>query len=471
MASKHGVPANLPLEVVERALSYLSVPELCRMRLVCKSWNESISRASFHDLCDVNGGNEEYLCMWSETFREEPSRVVVNPIFAETLSFLDVKARRWYLIPARVSGGGHKVESQFMAMNDGFVCELTIPKDRADNKFALAISDPVAKTRRMLPTPPEVFVAPDIHLVSARILTAVDNATRSYKVFLFNNLPHTDPLRAQVRMYVHESLTDEWRGLRNLPEEIQVDGEEEDWADSAVILQDSVFILKQHSTHAFSYRLSLFRYKLQEDTWAGVYEMYFPRNFECSCQLVASSNRLFLNVWLGGARSSDPNFNTHFSDPGLKSDPDCPDPGAFFDYPNYPDTDTYFEIYEVLIADHRRKPVVQFTYAQILQIFGTDGPERYGSELMNVSHAFPCVDFKGICSSVILVKATVNGFEIKRYDLATGSVDCLPPHPMVQPSEKSIGEYFNVENMKLSLRNLLGQSPNKLASTGSRLLQ
>ncbi|KAG0591158.1 hypothetical protein M758_1G151700 [Ceratodon purpureus] len=481
MVSKRGISDMLPVEIIERALSFLSVPELCRMRSVCKEWKEIIGRPSFHDLCDLNGRKHAYLFMWSI----EPPRLFSSPILQDTLRFLDLNAKLWYSIPAssaglpRVCPCGHEVESRYKSTNSGLVCELTTLKDTG-GKMELAICDPLAKSRRMLPTPPQIFVSPNDDdnivsvaslVVSAKIVTVVDYTAGNYKVFLLNNLSHTAALRAQPRMYVHESFTNEWRALENLP-----NGVEGSWAYSAVVLHESLFILQQHDDHFFTYRLSLYRYRFKENTWAEVYHMYFPRNVNFS-RLVVGGDSLFLNVSLGGPRSSDPSYNRRFADPGLKSDPDCPDPGEFFEYPHFPDTDTCFEMYEILIDDHRRKPVVQLTLPQLQQIFGGDGAKLAvsctGAPCVG-SIGIPCVDSNGICNSVIMAITTHSrGFRLRRYDLATGSVDVLPPHPLVQRLQKRIGDFYtgNVENMKLSLRNLLAQSPKQQVSSEWRLLQ
>ena len=342
-----------------------------------------------------------------------------------------------------------------------------------DAKFALAISDPVAKTRRTLPIPPQVVVVEDVpsvhsidsHLVSAQILTAVDCATRTYKVFLLNNLSNSHAQRAHLRVHVHESFTDEWRALGNVPNGVQEGWDGDDWVESAVVLHPSLFALKQHNARHFRYKLTLFRYNFEEDTWAAPYQMYFPREPDSNPILVASCNHLFLSLWLGGARSSDPASNPRASDPGLKADPDCPDPGLF-KYPNYPDTDSYFEMYEILIDEYRRKLVVQFTRTQLQQIFRSDDFSE-----IDVTHAFPCFGSNKVCSSVVLVKATGKGYDIRRYELVTGAVDVLPPHPLVQTSEEPIGVYFTAEIMKLSLRNSVAPRQTQLASTGWRFLQ
>lgn len=116
--------------------------------------------------------------------------------------------------------------------------------------------------------------------------------------------------------------------------------------------------------------------------------------------------------------------------------------------------------------------MVQFTYAQLNHIL--DGVRHFRCTDIDVGYALPRLDSQ----SVILVHTSCcRGFQVRKYVLATGSVEVLPPHPLVEPLEAEpanmddiIGEWFSVQNMKLSLRNLLAQRP-KVTSTGLRLLQ
>ena len=60
--------SRLPEEICERVLSYLTVPALCKCRVVCKAWNELASKLSFLDLCDLNGSNIAYLFVPRDSF-------------------------------------------------------------------------------------------------------------------------------------------------------------------------------------------------------------------------------------------------------------------------------------------------------------------------------------------------------------------------------------------------------------------
>lgn len=113
--------------------------------------------------------------------------------------------------------------------------------------------------------------------------------------------------------------------------------------------------------------------------------------------------------------------------------------------------------------------MVQLTHTQVQQLFG-----RRCSEL-DVKYLIPSVDSNGICKFVIVIHTSSSvGFELGRYELTTGSVDILPPHPVMEPSNveptspQSIREFFSVKNIKLSLRDFLTQRP-KFTSTGSKL--
>jgi hypothetical protein len=304
---------------------------------------------------------------------------------------------------------------------------LTAIKAIGSSELSLAISDPIAKRRTVLPTPPSIFVPADnkyniaslTNLASStKIVSAVDYNTGSYKVFLLNNHDRIPTMSTLPRMYVHDSSTSEWRPLQNLP-----DGVAGSWASSAMVLHDSVFILKQHND-----RLSLFRYRFVDETWMEPYHMYFPR-FLDECHLVVRGDCLFLSARLrcfkGESRQS------------------C------------------CEIYKVLVGETRTKLVAQFTEAQLQQIFGGIDDVRW--------NGIPSVGSDGICSSVILgSNRGYIGFWLRRYDLATGLVEALPQHPTMKQSPVFPGNYYagNVEDMKLSLRDLLAPAPEEQTSMG-----
>lgn len=407
-----GGAEELPLEIIERVLSFLSVPELCRLRSVCKSWRELLGKPSFHDLYEVNGKNDAYLFITRDLDCDGWS--VVDPIFRRTVSFLDLEAQRWYSIEAGEALGvfDEGFETQLSAMDDGLVCELSTLRG-SDDDLALTISDPVARTRVILPAPPEIFC---LGTYLPIILPAVDNAARSYKVFLVNNPRQYNRGVTLTRVHVHESSSNEWRGLRNPPKEF-----EESIAGSAVIFQEILYIVFRDIVRR---QFVLLSYKLQEDVWTEIKRMSFPVLYKLRHpQLVVRGDRLFMNAFSDGksCSASEPN-------PSL------------------------FEVIEIVVADSSSRTVIQFSIAQIHRMFGEQDSE------FDIAYGLPCFDSSGLCNSIVLM-SSLSG-KLILYDLTCGSVSVFPANPLIQVSwEETYPAYdiFRGKNMNLSLRNLLAQ--------------
>jgi hypothetical protein len=51
--------SRLPFKDVQRVLSFLPVPDLCRYRIVCKRWNLLISTPEFGALCAKNAARRD----------------------------------------------------------------------------------------------------------------------------------------------------------------------------------------------------------------------------------------------------------------------------------------------------------------------------------------------------------------------------------------------------------------------------
>ena len=88
-----------------------------------------------------------------------------------------------------------------------------------------------------------------------------------------------------------------------------------------------------------------------------------------------------------------------------------------------------------------------------------------------------------MCNSVLLTLAATG--EVRRYCFATGSMDVLPTHPLVQIAENPapalggddanqvgnttasdgdvVAQAYSAKSMKLSVRNFLVRHPNKLS--------
>ena len=456
MDSERGrVCGKLPVEIIERVLSFLPVPALCKMRSVCKSWRELMSRPGFHDLCDLNGPRNEYMLMWRGNARDL-RRGAIDPGFTGMLCFLDVDSRRWYSIQAselpRVCACGNEMETRLIAVHDGLVCELTAYPGTDGDNLALVLSDPVAKTRRMLPSPPLPHGALS---PLPKIVTIADDATGSYKVFLLNSLRDPKPL---LRVYEHKSSTAEWLERRNLPTRI-----EGLWAISAVTLQQTVFV-SNRTEHAHGFdEIKLLSYNVQEDTWTEVWNGLRVYRSIRDETLVVSHSRLFSIMWTNDHRSGS-------ECPWFPSICDCSALANWESFHHDSPDRTLFEVYEVLIAEKSRKLVVQLTNVQLQQIFGSNDPD------FDVACGFPCYDSNGRCSSIVLVSKETG--QIRRFHLATGSVDVLPAHPLLPTEEPApVASYacdsywYDATTTKLNLRNLLAKPRTTGTSTAWRLLQ
>lgn len=410
---------ELPVEIIERVLSFLSVPELCRLRSVCKAWNELLAKPSFHDLYEQNGKNDAFLFLTRDLDCDGWS--VVDPIFRRTVSFLDLQSHRWHSIDAGESLGilEEDFETQLSAMDDGLICELSTLRG-SDDDLALTISDPVAKTRITLPAPPEIFC---LGTYLPIILPAADTPARSYKVFLVNNPReyNREGTLTLTRVHVYEPTSNKWRGLRNPPKEF-----EESIAGSAVVLAQVLYIVFRDIVRR---QFVLLSYDLQNDTWTELRRMSFPRKLRHP-QLVARENRLFMNAWSDGLISEqDSNANL-----------------------------SLFEVFEILVVDNASRTVVQFPIAQLHQLFGEQDCE------FDIAYGVPCVDSSGLCTSVVLM-SSLSG-KLIAYDLKCGSVSVLPANPLIQGSwEETYPAYdiFRGKNMNLSLRNLLSPGGGRLA--------
>ncbi|KAG0564607.1 hypothetical protein KC19_8G125000 [Ceratodon purpureus] len=93
---------ELPFDVIERILSFLPVPELCRLRTVCKRWNLNISNANFSvlqqsnarqtDACFIVTRYIKKIRLWDGNFSKQKFRKQYG------WAFLDLNTKQWYTI-------------------------------------------------------------------------------------------------------------------------------------------------------------------------------------------------------------------------------------------------------------------------------------------------------------------------------------------------------------------------------------
>lgn len=286
--------------MVERVLSFLPVPELCRYRSVCKKWNTLICDSKFGAAHARNDAKRDasYFVVQSN----DCSFFHGN----EGWSFLDLEARRWY----GVKDDRREFHNDLIAaMDGGLVCEYV--KKRQPFPFCLppsiTVYNPVTMASRELPATPghlqRRMKYPVLHLV-------VDSISQQFKVFRFNHncfgrnaeaLPSCgkDLVPNDPFMRVYDSETNAWKRTstnpfcRNVPTyEVR--------NVSSVMFQGLLYailgILKEpyfghHLKQGFEFEF--WRYKPSEDVWERV-TVDIPNQYP---ELSVSGNRLFLIGW------------------------------------------------------------------------------------------------------------------------------------------------------------------------------
>lgn len=374
MDTEESVWSQLPHELVERVLSFLSVPDLCRFRVVCKKWNEIVCRPSFHDLCDEHNNSNRverntYLFVtrrWGFGLRGRGN------LMHSWTSFLDVDAMRWYNSnPIKDEG------TQFLAMDDGLICE----SDANFQKFIISDLIHANRARRVLPKPPVPCSHADVH---PTIVMAVDPGARSFKVVVIDNTG-----QAPTRMFVYESSSNQWRALRNPPYLGQLE-----IAWSTIIIREVLYITIGHSRpQRLSGQFVVFRYNLQEDLWGDVIRASVPpgKLIKRPPQFVVSSDRLFIMMGVSEHSNSQP------------------DPAH---------NELVLEVREVLIVANETRTVAAITFSDLKKMFDEV------SEDFHVAYGVPCVNSEGLCTSITLV-SSLSG-KVVSYDLVSGSAVVLP---------------------------------------------
>ncbi|KAG0614574.1 hypothetical protein M758_6G187500 [Ceratodon purpureus] len=161
---------ELPLEIVERVLSFLPVPELCRCRTVCKRWNQLICTAEFGALCaqhTMQDASFIVIHFWRNG-SERISDGSLKIYSTRGWCILDLKARRWYKLYSEKQvkegqvGCAFDYSTRFVGTDGGLLCQLLetwktlntadSPRPRLWNQ--IVVYNPIAKTLKKLPIVP-----------------------------------------------------------------------------------------------------------------------------------------------------------------------------------------------------------------------------------------------------------------------------------------------------------------------------
>ena len=135
----------LPPEIVERVLTFLSAPALCRFRTVCKRWNALICKPEFGALYIQRTRQDAgFVVLRHVTYSDEEEPVgVVNSRW----SILDVSARWWCTINDDTKQ--EVFETGNVAMDHlGLLYQLT--QGGSEHYASASISNPIVQKSRNL---------------------------------------------------------------------------------------------------------------------------------------------------------------------------------------------------------------------------------------------------------------------------------------------------------------------------------
>ena len=212
---KVGLGYELSFDVVERILSFVSVPKLCRLRTVCKSWNSSICSANFSALQQSYGRQTDACFIVARYIKEIP---LLDDNFSKQTfrkhcgwAFLDLNAKRWYTIVQ----DREEVFDQFRyrsstVTNAGLVCQVFGVNSHIEKDVSIFISNPIGKASRRLPSPPCSFNFINALYYKSQVDIVADCIAHNHKVFV---MPNTNDYISEDNpiIHVYKQTTNRWR--------------------------------------------------------------------------------------------------------------------------------------------------------------------------------------------------------------------------------------------------------------------
>ncbi|KAG0623521.1 hypothetical protein M758_3G180300 [Ceratodon purpureus] len=407
----HGVQqSNLPLEVMERVLSLLPLPVLCRMRTVCKEWNHIICSSSFHDCYEQTLEERGHgVCFLTRFVSPYPNKKIDRSVRGTTC-FLDLEERRWYLIKGSVDQG---FETKGVAMSDGLVAEICcpVPPEEGYNHGArtvccIQMSDPILKMRWRLDPCPNESKLPYL------VVVAADRGSRVFRVFAFDN-PGYREIGFHRCLWIYESSTNKWRWASQPPRL----GSHKIYPKSAVVFQQGLYAI-------FTAKSSMWRflmlYDIEKDTWSMVLEDLPAAICE---ELVVSSGKLFMLFWRSASFCSSSNAMVEM-------------------------VERWLEMVEIQVSEKTLRSVFQIPASTLSHSCGGQISYYEWSE-------FTCLALRlnsdSSCSSVVLFSKSSGKVII--YNVVSATVDILPEHPLGK-SDALYHEYW-ASHQNLYVRDIL----------------
>lgn len=386
-----GLWSALPPDILERVLSFVPVPSLCRFRAVCQGWRELLRKPSFHDLCDRNGKKDKYLFVSRYLASGSITWRHVDPKFKRTLRFLDLDAGRSYSIET-LRGAETEGTTRVLAMDDGLVCELNHTYRDTVSCTQLFISNPVTKTRRELPAPPIPFWnGMDYYPL---VVPVVDKTARTFVVFLLRDYIDDSP----IKIHLFDSTTKEWRDLKPPAEELEVVT-----PLSAVFFRGALYVLEGQSDFA---NLCIVSFNLEEDRWREVSVPLTACGILSYPELLVVEHRLMMTLWLiepdSSARPSEYN--------------------------------AAFQVLEVLVDENSSRILFHIPIATLRDHFGESLKillDCWRSAQDPIACVVPSIDSSGLCTSITLMSSSSG--KLLRYDLTRGTCGGGWPAHLLRP--------------------------------------
>ncbi|KAG0606297.1 hypothetical protein M758_9G129900 [Ceratodon purpureus] len=382
--------SDLPLEILEQVLSYLHVPDLCRYRTVCKRWDRLMCNPKFGSLCAQN------------TAKRDASLIAMRYSICarrhEGWCFLDVNARRWYVVKDDGQGIRRNFPRGNVTMDGGLVCQYLLNDLGPDR---IIVYNPITQTHRKLPCTSKYF---------SKLTLVVDNIFQSFKIILFN-IPRKEPwiFNAPSKL-VYDSVTNEWKTSTS-PICISSGSK---LLGSRVIFQGYVYVCF-YSYHCGDDYRPLWRYNLVNDACENL-DVPIRGEFSISACFVVSANRLFLVAWSKGG-------GLGFDDGG----------------PSWS-----FQLSELKIPDMTREVLFEMPTADVVERFETGFKNRWPS--LPRMPSLPRISAFSFGNSILFMSMST-GISAA-FDVVTRSWDRnFPPNPLEYlPDEDCewVGEQMNL---------------------------
>lgn len=402
---------QLPNDIFENILSFLTVLVLCRFKIVCKKWTKIICKPSFHYLSWKNAKQKSQFIVARSMIKSWRYTTLGGQGYLNEYpgwSFLDLNAKQWYTMKVSEVAQKHRddIVTRTKSMDGGLVCQLCMHSRVKDSNF-LVVCNPITNITKELPNPPLYCdLINSSYYPLLQLLVNIQACT--FQIFYLYNIDNCGTNTNGLQLYVYKSATNQWQRLSDPPIELTLQ-----YANCWIVFEKMLYVLFTGS----SYDLILLSYDIQIDIWNEVIVPIYNNNENKNSQLVVSDNCLFLVV-----------FDDVISDSRVWE----------------------LKIYEISIINKSISVVVLMPLALIKQIiFGVHGqPHAFTKDYSSIIHIGNVLAM-GFDKSIVLI---LSSYPIA-YNLVTSEWRVFPPNPLGNFVKGCIYplEIYNAHCMNLSL--------------------